>query len=334
MTLEIKTSSVEPIRQTYAYIERRFGNKPATRYQEVSFDVQAAINFHYRPLWKPEKTLNDPTHTALLMQDWYAFKDPRQFYYGAYVQHRARLQDIAESNYAFFEKRELVANLSEAVQQKLMQCLLPFRYVEQTANLHMMSGSAYGYGTVITQACIFAAMDRLGMAQYLSRIGLLLDGNRGEALQHAKTAWMEDAAWQPLRRLCEVSLTEQDWFKLFLLQNLMIDSMLQQLVYGELDQWLVEQGARDIAMLTEFMQDCLNDLRKWSDSVFKTAVAESEHNQQLIQGWIEELLPQVEQAFSSWATLALGSASVESAMNLIQERCKKASLQLQHASAA
>ena len=35
------------------------------------------------------------------MQDWYAFKDPRQFYYGTYVQHRARLQDTAESNFAF-----------------------------------------------------------------------------------------------------------------------------------------------------------------------------------------------------------------------------------------
>lgn len=61
MTLEIKTSNVEPIRQNYAYIERRFGSKPATRYQEVSFDVQAETNFHYRPLWKPEKTLNDKT---------------------------------------------------------------------------------------------------------------------------------------------------------------------------------------------------------------------------------------------------------------------------------
>ncbi len=34
MTLEIKTSNVEPIRQNYAYIERRFGSKPATRYQK------------------------------------------------------------------------------------------------------------------------------------------------------------------------------------------------------------------------------------------------------------------------------------------------------------
>ncbi|ELN4659207.1 hypothetical protein RZ729_005320, partial [Escherichia coli] len=152
MTLEIKTSNLEPIRQTYAYIERRFGTKPATRYQEVSFDIQASTNFHYRPLWKPDKTLNDKTHTALHMQDWYVFKDPRQFYYGAYVQHRARLQDTAESNYAFFDKRNLVENISDEVKQKIISCLLPFRYVEQTANLHMMSGSAYGYGTVITQA--------------------------------------------------------------------------------------------------------------------------------------------------------------------------------------
>ncbi len=326
MTLEIKTSNLAPIRQTYAYIERRFGNKPATRYQEVSFDVQATTNFHYRPLWKPDKTLNDKTHSALQMQDWYVFKDPRQFYYGAYVQHRARLQDTAESNYAFFEKRFLVENINEDVKQKIITCLLPFRYVEQTANLHMMSGSAYGYGTVITQACIFAAMDRLGMAQYISRIGLALDGNTGESLQQAKEAWMNDVAWQPLRKLCEQSLTEQDWFKLYVLQNLLIDSCIQSLVYGQFDQYLVENGARDVAMLTEFMQECLTDLRKWSDPVFKLAIAESEENKALIQGWIAELLPQVQDAFSAWAGLALGDSNIEQAVALIAERSKKAGL--------
>lgn len=326
MTLEIKTSNLEPIRQTYAYIERRFGGKPATRYQEVSFDVQASTNFHYRPLWKPDKTLNDKTHTALQMQDWYAFKDPRQFYYGAYVQHRARMQDTAESNYAFFEKRQLVENLNDEVKQKIITCLLPFRYVEQTANLHMMSGSAYGYGTVITQACIFVAMDRLGMAQYISRIGLMLDGNTGESLQQAKDAWMNDATWQPLRQLCEQSLTEQDWFKLYTLQSLLIDSMLQELVFGQLDQWLVENGGRDIAILTEFMKDCLTDLRKWSDSVFKTAIAESEENKALIQSWISELLPHVKNAFSAWSATALSDSSIDTALTTITERSKKAGI--------
>lgn len=328
MTLEIKTSNLEPIRQSYAYIERRFGSKPATRYQEVSFDVQASTNFHYRPLWKPEKTLNDQTHTALKMQDWYAFKDPRQFYYGAYVQHRARMQDTAESNYSFFEKRQLVDNLSDIVKQKIITCLLPFRYVEQTANLHMMSGSAYGYGTVITQACIFAAMDRLGMAQYISRIGLMLDGHTGESLAQAKQAWMNDERWQPLRKLCEHSLTEQDWFKLYILQNLLIDTFLQELVFGQLDQWLVEHGGRDIAILTEFVKDCLTDLRKWSDSVLKTAISESEENKTLIQSWITEMLPNVQLAFQSWAQNALPDSNIDTALNALSERSKKAGLVL------
>lgn len=328
MTLEIKTSNLEPIRQSYAYIERRFGSKPATRYQEVSFDVQASTNFHYRPLWKPEKTLNDQTHTALKMQDWYAFKDPRQFYYGAYVQHRARMQDTAESNYSFFEKRQLVDNLSDAVKQKIITCLFPFRYVEQTANLHMMSGSAYGYGTVITQACIFAAMDRLGMAQYISRIGLMLDGHTGESLAQAKQAWMNDEMWQPLRKLCEHSLTEQDWFKLYILQNLLIDTFLQELVFGQLDQWLVEHGGRDIAILTEFVKDCLTDLRKWSDSVLKTAISESEENKTLIQSWITEMLPNVQLAFQSWAQNALPDSNIDNALNALSERSKKVGLVL------
>lgn len=328
MTLEIKTSNIQPIRQTYAYIERRFGNKPATRYQEVSFDIQGEANFHYRPLWKPDKTLNDKTHTALVMQDWYAFKDPRQFYYGTYVQHRARLQETTENNYAFFEKRHLVDNLSDEVKQKIISALLPFRYVEQTANLHMMSGSAYGYGTVITQACIFAAMDRLGMAQYLSRIGLIIDDNSAQTLDQAKDYWMDHPMWQPLRRLCEFSLIEQDWFKLYLFQTLLIDSMLQALVYEELDQWLVEHDGRDVAMLTEFMQECNNDLRKWSSSVLKTAIAESEHNQTLIQTWIEELLPQVRSAFEAWSEAALGDKNIDSALSLITERCKKMGLTL------
>ncbi len=104
--------------------------------------------------------------------------------------------------------------------------------------------------------------------------------------------------------------------------------MLQALVYGELDQWLVEHQGRDIAMLTEFMQECNSDLRKWSDSVLKTAVAESEHNKTLIQKWIEELLPQVKSAFEAWANLGLEQSNVDRAMSLIAERCKRAGLLL------
>ncbi|MDZ9588176.1 hypothetical protein SNB68_07245 [Escherichia coli] len=46
MQIDIKTSSVKPLRNTYAYIEKRFGDKPASRYQEATYDIQEEINFH------------------------------------------------------------------------------------------------------------------------------------------------------------------------------------------------------------------------------------------------------------------------------------------------
>lgn len=323
MTLEIKTSNIEPIRQSYAYIERRFGPKPATRYQEVSFDIQAETNFHYRPLWKPEKTLNDKTHTALVMEDWYAFKDPRQFYYGTYVQHRARLQDSAESNFAFFEKRKIADVISDDVKALVIKFLIPLRHVEQTANLHMMSGSAYGYGTVLTQACIYAAMDHLGMAQYLSRIGLALDGATGESLTEAKGYWMNDPVWQGLRKLCEQTLTEQDYFKLYVYQNLIMNGFVRELIYQQFDQKLVALGARDLAMLTEFMQDTLTDLGKWSDSVLKTAAAESAHNKQLLNEWFNQYITEIKAAFQPWAEAVLSLDALDQAEQKIRDRAKK-----------
>ncbi len=43
-----------------------------------------------------------------MMADWYAFKDPRQFYYGTYTMARARMQETAEADFDFVEERGLV----------------------------------------------------------------------------------------------------------------------------------------------------------------------------------------------------------------------------------
>ncbi len=327
MSLEIKTATITPVRQTYAHIARRFGEKPATRYQEATYDAQATVNFHYRPLWNPSKELNDPGYTAIVMADWYALRDPRQFYYGAYVQNRARMQEGAEHNYAFFEKRSLADYLDEPVRQTLTFGLLPLRHVEQAANLNHMSGSAYGYGTAITQACLFAAMDRLGMAQYLSRIGLLIDGNSSTSLTAAKQVWMEHEAWQGVRALCEEMLVQQDWLELFWVQSLLIDSHLRHVFYTALEQKLAGQGARDVAMLTEFMVDCLKDLSAWSDSAFKVVAAESEANQALLQGWLQKWQPKVAAAYGRMAEALLGdeaAAALAAAEEEITKRAAKA----------
>ena len=81
MQIDLRTVQIKPLRQTYDHIARRFGDKPASRYQEASYDVQAVTNFHYRPYWDPEHEVFDASRTKIKMKDWYSFRDPRQFYY-------------------------------------------------------------------------------------------------------------------------------------------------------------------------------------------------------------------------------------------------------------
>lgn len=327
MSIEIKTSTLEPVRHTFAHIEKRFGDKPATRYQEATYDVQAETNFHYRPYWDPERELNDPRRTALVMNDWYAFKDPRQFYYGTYVQQRAKMQEVAESSYAFFDKRNLADRLSDEVRAQVIRYLVPLRHVEHTANLNNMYGTAYGYGTAITQALLYDGMDRLGIAQYLSRIALLLDGNSGDGLTQAKQLWMQDPVWQGMRALCEETLVTQDWFELFLAQDLVIDGLVSELFYQQLDQKLSAEGGQDIAMLIEFMQDWSKDTSRWVDAVIKVAAAESDANRQLLAGWIERWRGKAAEALAPLAEEMLGDEALAAALAVLDKRVAKAGIQ-------
>jgi phenol hydroxylase P1 protein len=326
MTIEIKTSTIQPIRNTFAHIERRFGDKPASRYQEASYDLAPTTNFHYRPLWDPERELNDPGRTAIDMEDWYAFRDPRQYYYGSYVQARAKLQEITESNYAFFTRRDLASRLPGAAREKIVRCLLPLRHLEMGANMNNVFGSAYGIGTVLTQAFLYNGMDRLGIAQYLSRIGLILDGNSGDTLKTAKTSWMEDPLWQDLRRYVEDVLAQKDWFEVFVAQDVVLDTLVYDIFYRQFDDAMTDAGAGDLAMLIEFMQEWHKETSRWVDTVIKTAVAESDANREQIAAWVSDWKQQALAALGPLAAEAVGPDAINASAEVLNKRLAKAGL--------
>jgi phenol/toluene 2-monooxygenase (NADH) P1/A1 len=92
VTVQIKTIDIEPKRQTFGHVARRLGgDKPASRYQEATLDVQATANFHYKPLWEGEYWQYDTRKTAVVMEDWYKPLDPRQYYYATYNIARANM---------------------------------------------------------------------------------------------------------------------------------------------------------------------------------------------------------------------------------------------------
>jgi phenol/toluene 2-monooxygenase (NADH) P1/A1 len=306
MQIDIKAKELKPIRHTFTHIAKRIGgDKPATRYQEAVFDVQATDNFHYRPTWQPDKELYDESRTALVMEDWYKFLDPRQYYYGNYCMVRAKQQESAEQNFKFVEKRNLLGMIPETTRQLITNVVVPLRHYEWAANMNNTQVCAMGYGSAITSAAMLHAGDRLGNAQYITRIGLALEENDPAAIDKAKAAWMDDANWQGLRKLVEDSLVVEDWFELFLLQNLVMDGLIHPLIFQYFENEINQQGASSYSMLTEFMVEWYAESARWVDKQIAVACAESEQNKQLVSSWFESWLGEAVKAVQPLAELAL-----------------------------
>jgi len=305
MHIDLRTVSIKPLRQTYDHVARRIGgDKPASRYQEGTFDLQATHNFHYRPTWDPQHEIFDASRSAIRMADWYAFKDPRQFYYGAYALARAKQQDTAEGNFDFVEGRGLADELPAALRDTVLKLLVPLRHVAWGSNMNNAAICAYGYGTAFTQPCVYQAMDQLGIAQYLTRIGLLLGDVA--VLDEAKAAWMDDDAWQGLRRYVEDSFVLKDPFELYVAQNVALDGLLYPLVYETvIDGLLSAKGGTAVAMLTRFMTDWHGETKKWVDATVKTAAGESADNRLQLETWIAHWRGRAAEALLPVARIAL-----------------------------
>lgn len=308
MQIDLRTVAINPLRQTYDHIARRIGpDKAASRYQEGTLDLQATHNFHYRPTWDPDHEIFDASRSAIRMADWYAFKDPRQFYYGAYTLARAKQQDTAEANFDFVENRGLAATLPEDLRATVLTVLLPLRHVAWGGNMNGAFIAAYGYGTALTQPSLYHAMDQLGIAQYLTRVGLLL-GDDPSVLDDAKTRWMEDGVWQGLRRYVEDTFVLKDPFELFVAQMVALDGLLYPLVYETIvDDVLSANGGTAVAMLTQFMTEWFAETRKWVDATVKAAAAESPENKALLEKWIGHWRDRAAAALMPVAQIALGS---------------------------
>jgi phenol hydroxylase P1 protein len=318
MQVDLRTVSIKPLRQTFAHVAAELGaDKPASRYLEGTIRLQAENNFHYRPLWDPDHEIFDPTRTALKMKSWYAFKDPRQYYYGTYTIARARMQETAEADFDFVEQRGLAERYPADVKKLALDLLLPLRHVAWGSNMNNAAICAYGYGTAITQPCLYQAMDQLGIAQYLTRVGLLFAD--ADALESAKEAWMKSPAWQPLRHYVEDTLVLTDWFEQYLAQNLCLDGLLYPLVYQRVDRALTEKAGPTVSMLLRFPTEWYAESSRWVDASVKVATTESSANQQLTSGWVRSWHERAVKAVEPLARLGLGSAADAAMSELVEQ---------------
>lgn len=321
MTIDLKTVDIKPLRHTYAHVAQYIGgDKTASRYQEGTMGAQPAVNFHYRPTWDPAHELFDSARTEIRMENWYALKDPRQFYYASWTMTRARQQDTMESNFEFVESRGMFDLIPETLAAQALRVLVPLRHVAWGGNMNNSQICAVGYGTAFTAPSMFHAMDNLGVAQYLTRLALSMSGP--EVLDEAKDAWMNDPVWQTLRRYVEDTLVLADPVELYVAQNVALDGLLYPLIYDRfIDGHVALAGGSAVAMLTSFMPEWHDESARWIDAVVKTMAAESEDNKALLTQWVRTWEAQAAAALLPVAELAF-PGSGHSALDEVRQQLR------------
>jgi phenol hydroxylase P1 protein len=273
---ELRYQVIEPKRNSYQNIIDRYGDQPATRYQEATLDVEPRENFHYRPTWIADRELYDPRYSALRLADPYAFVDPRGFYYTPYVTSRAALHDEFGKTIGYLEDRDLLAKLPDAWRAVLAEVVIPLRHYESGAQLVSVAGARFAHGTSLEQCCTFAAFDRIGNAQLLSRVGIALGQGAGDVLTAAKQAWLDGAHLQPLRRLTEQIMVVDDWAEGLLAVD-HLDSLLYPLIYSGLDERALLGGAGAYSLFAQHLTGWFADQRKWIDALVATWQADPEY---------------------------------------------------------
>ena len=278
MQYELKYKVIEPRRHTYQNIIERFGDQPATRYQEATLDIEPRENFHYRPTWDAERELYDERYSALRLTDPYTFADPRQFYYTPYVTNRAALHDEVGKTVAYLESRDLLAKMPAGWQTVLGTVVLPLRHYESGAQLVSVAGARFAYGSSLSQCTSFAAFDRIGNAQILSRVGIALGSGTADRLALAKTEWLEGEHLQPLRRLIEEIMVTDDWAEGLLAID-EIDKRIYPAFYTGLDEAALLGGAGAYSLFAQQLATWFADQRRWLDALIKTWRTDETHGE-------------------------------------------------------
>jgi len=276
MQFELRTQVIEPKRKTFTNLVERFGDRPASRYEEGSIDIQPTENFHYRPLFTPDKWHYGPAWTVFRLTDPYSFVDPRQMYYAPYVQSRSAMNDAFVKSLDYVDSRELLGRLPAGWEAIIGDLLLPLRHYEAGAQLVCIEGSRFAYGTTIDQCCTWAAFDRIGNAQSISRIGIAFAHGSDVALTEAKAKWLTEPALQGLRRLVEEVLIEGDYATELLAIDL-CDRLLYSLMYVHLDEAALVGGAGAYSLLAQHFSTWFDDNRRWIDQLVKTWLSDPEY---------------------------------------------------------
>ncbi len=285
----------------------------ATLYEDVTIDTQPSVHRHLNRGWpvsfEDGRGTWDDASTALRSTDWFAFRDPGEYWERPYYQREAAIEQQIDGAMRSAVEQGLIDDFSPEWIEFLRASLQVPAYVEHGLWFALATiGRACLSDSVATCVCLQAAMKQRS-AQALVLYAMDLEQHHGSfPIAAAREAFLRDAAWQPTRRYLERLAATADWGEVIVAANLCFEPVVGTLLRRELGiRAAAANGDTVTPVLARVATQEWEWAQAWSTELVRFLSSDrehGEHNRTVIDRWIADWEPLASEAALALAPLA------------------------------
>jgi NAD(P)H-flavin reductase/ferredoxin len=285
----------------------------ATLYEDVTVDTQPSVHRHLNRGWpvsfEDGRGTWDDASTALQSTDWFAFRDPGEYWERPYYQRETAIEQQIDGAMQSAVEQGLIDDFSPEWVAFLRARLQVPAYVEHGLWFALATiGRSCLSDSVATCVCLQAAMKQRS-AQALVLYAMDLEQHHGAfPIAAAREAFLSDPVWQPTRRYLERLAATPDWGEVIVAANLCFEPVVGTLLRRELGiRAAAANGDTVTPVLARVAMQEWEWAQAWSTELVRFLsgdAAHGDHNRAVIERWVADWEPLANEAALALAPLA------------------------------
>lgn len=296
----------------YNYFESQ--GRRATVYEDVTVDVQPDPSRHLLQGWIMSfgdgRETYSADRTAIKSSDWHVFRAPDQEWERTHYQRQSHIENSIKLIVDNARTAGAPGRFNKGWLTVLQNHLGAYKHAEFGLGVALTKAQRDGMSQMVNNAILTNASYKLRLSQditlYLGDIGLdvEIDGEAG------KKTWLEDPAWQGVRKVIEAIMAATDHLEVYFAINVVYEALIGELFRSG---FIVRAapGHNDFvtpSVISAAQSDCQRNLAN-TLTLLNLLVGDAEHgdaNKKVMSEWLGKYVPlcaeAADQLKSVWST--------------------------------